>query len=305
MREGLVHSRNLVSIRLLQATGVDYVVHYLNRFGFDTDTLPKNLSLALGSASVSPLQMTKAYAVFANGGFRVEPYYIDHIEDINGQTVFMANPAVACPECADGDAQPQPAGQPVADVTGGADPAGAGEATAAQPRLAKRTISAQNDYLITSALHDVIRRGTGRRARVLGRHDLSGKTGTTNDQRDAWFAGYNADLVTVTWVGFDQTATLGRYETGARAALPMWIKYMGKALKGVPEKPLPQPPGLVTVRIDAKTGYLANAGDPHAMFEIFRTNHVPTQHAETEAATGTDRGADGTKKTAVSPEQLF
>jgi len=297
LREGLVHSRNLVSIRLLQATGVDYVVNYLQRFGFDSKSLPKNLSLALGSAAVTPMQLTKAYAVFANGGYQVDPYYIERIEDIKGQAVELANPAVACPECSqESGQQPKPTTQVAVNES---------SSTTDVPRglvvnEAKETITPQNAYLITSALRDVIRRGTGRRARVLGRHDLAGKTGTTNDQRDAWFAGFNTELVTIAWVGFDKTAPLGRLETGARAALPMWIKYMGKALKGVPEKALPQPPGLVTVRIDPETGYLANTNDRHAMFELFRTNRVPKQHAAAEA-----NGTDDNKKNRVSPEQLF
>jgi penicillin-binding protein 1A len=297
LREGLVHSLNLVSIRLLQATGVDYVVDYLGRFGFDPKSLPRNLSLALGSSAVTPMQLTKAYAVFANGGYRIEPFYIDRIEDIKGQTVVQANPPVACPECTEPPAAHPPQAAQVAVNT----PSTATDAPADRVvNQAQETITPQNDYLITSALRDVIRRGTGRRARALGRHDLAGKTGTTNDQRDAWFAGYNAELVTTAWVGFDQTAPLGRLETGARAALPMWIKFMGKALRGVPEKTLSQPPGLVTVRIDPETGYLANTNDRNAIFEIFRSDHVPKQHAVTET---TD--TDDSTKNRVSPEQLF
>ena len=298
LREGLVHSRNLVSIRLLQATGVDYVVDYLQRFGFDSKSLPKNLSLALGSAAVTPLQLTKAYAVFANGGYQVEPYYIERIEDIKGQAVQLANPAVACPECS---RDPGHDSAPTTRVAVNDASRATDVPSGLVVNQAKETITPQNAYLITSALRDVIRRGTGRHARVLGRHDLAGKTGTTNDQRDAWFAGFNTELVTTAWVGFDKTAPLGRLETGARAALPMWIKYMGMALKGVPEKSLPQPPGLVTVRIDPETGQLANANDRHAIFELFRTNQVPRQHAVTE----TDNGGDDSKKNRVSPEQLF
>ena len=298
LREALVHSRNLVSIRLLQAAGVDYVVDYLQRFGFDSKALPKNLSLALGSAAVTPLQLTKAYAVFANGGYQVEPYYIERIEDIKGQAVQLANPAVACPECSQ---DPGNDSTPTTQVAVNDASRTTDVPSGLVVNQAKETITPQNAYLITSALRDVIRRGTGRHARVLGRHDLAGKTGTTNDQRDAWFAGFNTELVTTAWVGFDKTAPLGRLETGARAALPMWIKYMGKALKGVPEKSLPQPPGLVTVRIDPETGQLANANDRHAIFELFRTNQVPKQHAVTE----TDNGTDDTKKNRVSPEQLF
>ena len=162
-------------------------------------------------------------------------------------------------------------------------------------------ISPQTDYIMTSMLRDVIRHGTGRGALSLGRKDLAGKTGTTNDQRDAWFSGYNNDLVTTAWVGFDNPQPLGDHETGARAALPMWVEYMAHALQGVPEKPLEQPPGLVTVRIDPTTGLPAGAGSSDGIFEIFRADHVPKPPARN--ASDANRGEPD--EHTVIPEQLF
>ncbi len=266
LREGLVHSRNLVSIRLLRAIGIGYAADYARRFGFDPARLPHNLSLALGSTSVTPLQMARAYSVFANGGFLIKPYFIDRIVDGTGKVVFQAHPPAACADCT----APPP--------TAGAAPA---------PR-APRVLSAANDYLMVSMMRDVIRRGTGRRARVLKRTDLAGKTGTTNDQRDAWFCGFNPDLTTVVWVGYDQPAPLGRGETGARAALPIWIRFMGAALRGVPQRRIPQPPGIVTVRIDRTTGRPTAPGNPGAIFEIFRAGEAP-RTAPTPARGGRDK----------------
>jgi len=168
-------------------------------------------------------------------------------------------------------------------------------------RPAPRVLTPQISYLMTTMMRDVIRHGTGRGALVLHRRDLAGKTGTTNDQRDAWFSGFNADTVTTAWVGFDNPRPLGSHETGARAALPMWIEYMRAALKGEPEKPLEQPPGMVSVRIDSKTGKPAPAGDPNAMFEIFRADHVPK--APTSNSSDTDQGEQ--KNNSAIPEQLF
>ena len=166
---------------------------------------------------------------------------------------------------------------------------------------APRVISAENVYLMTSMLQDVIRQGTGRRARQLRRHDISGKTGTTNEQRDAWFAGFNRDVVTVAWVGFDKTRSLGNAETGGRAALPMWISYMREALKGLPERSLQRPPGLVTVRIDPETGLLARSTQSNVIFETFRANEVPHQYADPNVGVSGDPTAGEEPVT----EQLF
>ncbi len=281
MREALTRSRNLVSIRLLQAIGIPYAINYAKRFGFDANRLPKDLSLSLGSASVTPLEVAAGYAVFANGGFRVHPYFIERIEDIEGNIIFEANAAIACLEC---EKQAQ------LDALNTEDSSTEMEASLkfepeletepdTGPILAERVISAQNTYLMTSMMRDVIRQGTARRAMQLGRNDLAGKTGTTNDQRDAWFAGFNKQLVAISWTGFDDGSPLGDRETGGRAALPMWIDFMRSALNGQPEVDLEQPEGLITVRIDPATGLLASPSQRDAIFEIFRRDHVPQRQA--------------------------
>ncbi|ROR34126.1 penicillin-binding protein 1A [Inmirania thermothiophila] len=282
LREALVHSRNLVSIRVLQAVGIDAAIRHAARFGFDPEQLPRNLSLALGSGAVSPLELARAYAVFANGGFRVEPYWIERIEGPEGEVLFETRPRRVCAAC------PPPA-------EGTSDPGG--------DEVAPRVLPEDNAYIITSMLRDVVRRGTGRAARVLGRTDLAGKTGTTNDQRDAWFAGFSPALVAVAWVGYDDMRPLGEGETGARAALPMWIAFMREALRGVPETVPAPPAGLVMARIDRRTGRLARAGDPDAVFEVFRPGHVPPP-AET-AAPAAAGGGGAAPAPPPPPEQLF
>jgi penicillin-binding protein 1A len=280
LRKALYLSRNLVSVRVLQAIGASYAADYAARFGFDSSQLPHDLTLALGSATVTPLQMARAYAVFANGGYLVDPYFIGRIEDARGQIVFSARPRVACPDCPQG-------------TEGATDEADAGS------DLAKEVITPQIAWLMNSMLQDVILRGTGRRAAALGRSDLAGKTGTTNDQKDAWFCGYNPSLVTTTWVGFDKLDPLGRVETGGHAALPMWMQYMGEALAGSAVVKREPPDGLVTVRIDPKTGLLARSGQADAIFETFRVAEVPQAGVESRAAGPGSRSAGG------SVEQLF
>jgi penicillin-binding protein 1A len=290
MREALTHSRNLVSIRLLQAIGPAYAAEYVRRFGFIPDQIPRELSLALGSGTATPLEMARAFSVWANGGFYVEPYFIREIRDANDNILFKANPALACLECEQARVA-DPLSPEVAPTTSQSRPpnelndAGS-EASETAPVLAKRVVDATNVYLMTSMMQDVIKRGTARRAMELGRKDLAGKTGTTNDQRDAWFCGYNTALVTTVWVGFDRVQPLGNGETGGRAALPIWIDYMREALKDVPEAVLPQPSGLVTVRIDPKTGLRLPSGQGGGMFEVFSPDHVPEQYSE---SAGTSR----------------
>jgi penicillin-binding protein 1A len=279
MREALTHSRNLVSIRLLQAIGAAYAAEYVQRFGFKPEQIPRNLSLALGSGVATPLEMARAYSVWANGGFLVEPFFVAEIRDAEDRVVFQAKPPVACPECTTEQTE-QPAPAMIA-VRAEAEPGPiADQAPAQAPALAERVVDAANVYLMTSMMQDVIKRGTGRRAMQLGRKDLAGKTGTTNDQRDAWFCGFNAELVSTVWVGFDRVHPLGSGETGGRAALPIWMDYTGKALDGVPEAVLPQPSGLVTVRIDPRTGMRLPSGQTGGIFEVFRPEHVPEQVSE-------------------------
>jgi len=305
LREALVHSRNLVSIRLLRSTGINYTIDYVSRFGFDPSELPRNLSLSLGSAAMTPLQIAGGYAVFANGGYRVTPYYINRIEGENGEIVSQTIPETVCPDCTDTATTANGQSPDIQDlsISEPDQPQTDQEILPQQPsiKIAQRVITAQNAYLMTSMMRDVIKRGTGRRARQLGRSDLAGKTGTTNETRDAWFSGFNPDIVTVTWVGFDQSRSLGNNETGGRAALPMWINFMAEALKGTPEKPLERPPGLVTVRIDPGSGLLVESNYPKAIFETFRTDDVPDRHAEM----ATTNGNQGVNSKSEVPEQLF
>ncbi|MFB3076556.1 MAG: penicillin-binding protein 1A, partial [Lysobacterales bacterium] len=266
LREAMVNSRNLVSIRLLREIGVDYARKYITRFGFGLDELPANLSMALGSASLTPLAMARGYAVFANGGFLVKPHFIRSIKDASGRVVFETQPSIICDDCEEKiesqvtepnqvkTSEPEFRPLDIASNTQGLEVTakGSGERnvdSAAQSPYAKRVISPQTAYLIRSMMIDVVRRGTGVRAMKLGRNDLAGKTGTTNEQRDAWFSGYNDHLVTSVWVGFDNHDLLGRMELGGLAALPVWVEFMGIALEGVDDKPPLMPDGLAQARI--------------------------------------------------------
>jgi len=282
LRQALVKSVNLVSVRVLDAIGVHYAREYITRFGFAPEQIPESLSMALGTASVSPLTMARGYAVFANGGFLIDPYFVREIDDRDGKVVYQADPAVACASCAErgtADAtQPQrnetthtsalnPIGSATAAPTPAARPPG-------QPHLAPRVIDVRNAYLVSSLMRDVIRRGTGAAAMVLKRNDLAGKTGSTNDHRDAWFTGFNAKLVASCWVGFDDFGSLGRGEFGAKAALPIWIDFMRAALKDVPEQPFDMPPGISKVRIDPGSGTLASSSDSGAILEVLKSEDV-------------------------------
>ncbi|OGA23156.1 MAG: penicillin-binding protein [Betaproteobacteria bacterium RIFCSPLOWO2_02_FULL_67_26] len=217
LRTALVKSKNLVSVRILQAISPQYAQDYVARFGFDPKLHPPYLTMALGAGNVTPMQMAAAYSIFANGGHRIAPYFIERVEDARGNVLVTAQPAAA----------------------------GSG---------AERVIDARNAFIMSSILRDVVRMGTGARAMKLGRGDLAGKTGTTNEFVDAWFCGFNAGLAAVAWIGFDTPQTLGRNETGAQAALPIWMGYMGAALKGVPEQPLAPPAGIVAMNVNPDTG---------------------------------------------------
>ena len=302
LRQALALSRNLVSIRVLRALGIEYTRDYVTRFGFKSDRLPQGLSLALGSGVTTPLEMVKGFSVFASGGYRVEPYFIERIEDPEGKILVQAQPLTACRECVPGPVEATPAGledQLQADIRAEEEdmpPATQNAVVApiavpgAGGRTAPRVISAENAYLMTSMLQDVIRKGTGRKALALKRGDIAGKTGTTNEQRDAWFAGFTPGLVAVSWVGFDNHTPLGDRETGGHAALPMWIYFMREALKDMPESVLPQPPGIVTARINPVTGLLAADNDPDGVSEFFMKDFVPLQQSGTGAATGGPAG---------------
>ncbi len=289
LRMALYKSRNLVSIRVLNTVGIRSATRYLSKFGFAADEVPHDLSLALGSAEVSPLQQARGFAVFANGGYLVEPYVIQRIEDPDGTVLYEADPVVACVPCE------------ISKRRAKARPADSGDETlAALPKQAEQTLEPRLNFQMNSILQDVILRGTGRRATALGRKDLAGKTGTTNDQRDAWFNGYNPDLVAITWVGFDQLKPLGSKETGSSAALPIWIDFMKAALAGKSEKYLPRPKGLVTVKINSETGELATDKDKATLFEIFRSENAPGAKKGMNVAPA----ANGDKNAPI-PEQLF
>jgi penicillin-binding protein 1A len=301
LREALVQSKNLVSVRLLDAIGVRFARDYATRFGFSLDSLPGNLSMALGTASVSPMSMARGFSVFANGGYLVTPYFISEIDDRDGKPVYQANPARACRTCAERLLDTRPPGPPPANASAapgntvatagsaGSAPAtsgslaGVGDAvlpadahgdSAHPPVLAPQVIEVRNDYLVTSLMQDVVKRGTGAAAAKLGRTDLAGKTGSTNDHRDAWFVGFNSNLVTSVWVGFDDFGSLGKGEFGAKAALPIWMSYMGTVLKDQPAGILPMPPGITTVQIDRSSGLPAGADDTNVMSEYFKVEDV-------------------------------
>ena len=400
LRKALVNSRNLVSIRLLRSIGIGYAINYVKRFGFKRAALPRDLSLSLGSGTLTPMELATGYTAFANGGFKVEPYFISHVVDPEDRIIRIAQPVRVCVPCAEAiekrraeeeeakakeeaekELEEQKAmlaqgeGSNVSDdkntptpqlkqldITDSSEqitaensetedsasqatetPIGQQEASVfdevieelkpsrlipklvdikvtdeyptvwlgknSEPlpfegplpiRVAPRVLSPQTRFLITTMMKDVVRFGTGRRALQLGRADLAGKTGTTNDQRDAWFSGFNGDVVTVSWVGFDTPTPLGAKETGARAALPMWVDFMGEALKGRPETPLEQPPGVVSVRIDEKTGKLVSAESPDGIFEYFLSDQIPQEEARSDPS---DPDAPSTPSNIT--EQLF
>jgi len=301
LREALYKSRNLVSIRVLRSIGIKHATQYAQNFGLNKSQLPYDLSLSLGSAELSPLQMSRIYSVFANGGFLTEPYFIQRIESANGDILYEADPVVACTSCA--IAERQNSQRRDLQQQGSADIEG-NETLVKLPKQAERTLEPRLAFQMNSILQDVVLRGTARRARALGRKDLAGKTGTTNDQRDAWFNGYNPDLVATTWMGFDQHKPLGNKETAARAALPIWIEFMKVALAGKPERQLVRPDGLVTMKINAETGLAATDADTNAVFEIFRKEKAPAPVPDQGNAEPVETPAGDDDATAI-PEQLF
>ncbi|MDQ3038934.1 MAG: penicillin-binding protein 1A, partial [Pseudomonadota bacterium] len=272
LREALVQSRNLVSVRLLDAIGVDYARRYISHFGFDEASLPPNLSMSLGSASLTPMSVARGYAAFANGGFLITPFFIDSIRDRAGKEVFKEKPPSACPDCAivqqPGQAnatvaQTNVAGFDLSPTASAPTPASSGNkapgadkaAAISKPVpvkpvdpnmvVAPRAIDPRVAFQMQSMMRDVVRRGTATAAKVLGRDDIGGKTGSTNDHRDAWFSGFGGPYVTTVWVGRDDFRSLGYREYGGKAALPIWISYMRAALKDQPERDPEPPPGMI------------------------------------------------------------
>ncbi|XQW84769.1 penicillin-binding protein 1A [Thalassotalea piscium] len=306
VKRALAQSKNVVAVRLFRDVGMDNVIPHIASFGFSLDDLPRNESLALGSASLSPLEVVTGFATFANGGFLVEPYLIERIEDSFGNIIYQANPPLACDECTD-----IPAEKPSSEANGLDFPE---TVTTASSDLAedinplplvkaKRVISAQNAFLMTQALNEVIWgadwsknagwQGTGFRARKLKRRDIAGKTGTTNEAKDAWFSGFSRHIATTSWIGFDDhSRNLGRTtpnrnlgkdqisgtEFGAKSAQPAWISFMEVALKDYPVEPFQQPQNIVSMRIDKKTGKLTTKTDKTSMFEYFISGTEPTEY---------------------------
>jgi penicillin-binding protein 1A len=286
LREALVYSRNLVSIRLMDKIGPAYTWDFVTRFGFDDSQLPHNLTLALGTAELSPLQMAIAYSTFANGGYKVSAYTIDRVEDAGGKVLMQAAPVLACFECNRVTEAPVPkvasAGTGTHSATAAAqmDEAARDGKTLIPPKnLAPQILKPQIAYLLADMMADVIKRGTGVRARSLNRDDIAGKTGTSNLWHDAWFNGFNGDLVASVWVGFDQDRWLGRGEEGGRVAVPIWTYFMHEALAGAPRHKVPVPDGIVTVRISPETGLVASSDNPNGIMEKFAEGSLPKAEA--------------------------
>lgn len=283
LREAMVQSRNLVSVRLLDAIGVDFARQYITQFGFSKEELPPNLSMSLGTASLTPMSVARGYAVFANGGFLVEPYFIARIVDRNGVNIALTHPRTACRACAERLASEER----TAVVVDGFDLSAGGPKTQADAAaavahfdpnfvgpgklsLAPRAIDERTAFLTSSLMRDVVLRGTATAAKVLDRADIGGKTGSTNDHRDAWFSGFGGDLVTTVWVGRDKFESLGVGEYGGKAALPIWINYMRSALKDVPIADQAPPAGVVTVAISPGSGNLLPEGTPGALKDFMK-----------------------------------
>jgi penicillin-binding protein 1A len=293
LRKALYKSRNLVSIRLLRSLGVDTAIKYAENFGFDGRDLPRNLSLALGTQASTPMQVVTAYARLANGGFKVSPYLIAKIETVDNDVLFEANPATACSNCnqpkllAEEILEELLASEELPNLLPTKEPI---ESISQAINVAPLIADPRTMYLIDSLLMDVVKKGTARKALVLERNDIAGKTGTTNGPTDAWFSGYNPNIVTTTWLGFDQYEMLGKREYGGSAALPIWIDYMRVALAGKPDLPRPQPNGLVSVRIDPVTGALARPNQENAIFEVFLEENVPQESQSSQQSNGESNG---------------
>lgn len=301
LRVALTKSRNMVSIRLLRDIGRKIAREHAGKFGFNVEELPKDLTLALGSGAVSPLTLANAYSVFANGGFKVEPYFIERIEGPDNEVLFNANPLRVCDdECARLAADISMHSEELAEL-------GLGESIGSENvelRQAPRVISEANAYQMDSMLKDVIKRGTGKRALVLNRDDIVGKTGTTNDQHDAWFAGYHPNIATVVWLGFDEHKPLGRGEVGGVAALPIWIDYMRVALQGEPRIERSLPEDMVKLKINPETGLLVDQESGLGVEEVFHVDQIPGTDFNVPLPINVDQ-YDTDQNTDDLPEQLF
>ena len=309
LRQALYKSRNLVSIRLLSQTGIGRSIRYIANLGIDRKKLNRDLSLALGSSGLTPYEMASAYNTLANGGHRVDAHFIQSIESNEGETLYEHLALTVCEPCQQSiddykqtlleqeqeQAQAPATGEPALSLA---------EFSAQFPPLAPRVMDERVNYLMYTMLKDVIKRGTGKRALALKRSDLAGKTGTTNDQKDAWFSGFNGQIVANVWVGFDSPQTMGRSAFGSNTALPIWVEFMKTALQDMPNAPLKQPDGLVSVRIDPQTGKRAYPGQSNAIFEMFRVENIP-QEMQQAPGLSTGEQFDKVSDDEDIPEQLF
>jgi penicillin-binding protein 1A len=295
LREGIVKSRNLVSIRVLRQIGIQSGRQHILNFGFNDDDIPSDLSIALGSPNVPIMAMNRAFGVFANGGFLIKPYLIEAVYNQNDLPVYLHQDVLACDDCAESPSESKPdsdndeSPKPVPVVINNAPTTQTNESDSSVEVVsdpdaitAPRVISAENAFIIDSFMQEVIQRGTGVRAKSLGRSDLAGKTGTTNDQMDAWFNGYHPQVVTNVWVGFDTPQPMGRGEVGGRVALPIWIDYMATALADLPEQVRTIPAGVVSARIDPDSGELLPPGTSGGRLEYFMVGRLPPAKEENE-----------------------
>lgn len=315
LREALYRSRNLVSIRLLRRMGVDRTLESLQSFGFNASNMPSDLSVALGSHALKPIDIATGYAMFANDGFRVNSHILDRVIDRNGNVIFQAQPELACDPCKpenirdnqlpqtsnnlSNDTVEQQLEQLFSNIEQNSRSEGdmyswekVKQSLTLEPTAistpAERVIDQQTAFLMDSMLKDVILRGTGRKAKVLNRSDIAGKTGTTNGPRDAWFSGYSPDLVATAWVGFDDNSVLGRNEYGGSAALPIWIQFMGEALSEKSITIKRQPKGIVMVKIDAKTGKRV-LPNQQGIYEFFKSENVPAAPDDENSSTESEQ----------------
>jgi len=326
MRLALAQSKNVIAVRLLKSIGLDYAVDYLSNFGFAPDELPRNESLALGSASLTPLEVATGFATFANGGFLIEPYIIERVENSNGDVLYQAEPVLACDPCETLKANNE-------DSELNDELTAVNEQTNSTEKSiltsAPRVITEQNAFLITQALNSAIWenggnwkkgtgwQGTGWRARTLKRRDIAGKTGTTNEGKDAWFSGYSRHLVTTSWIGFDDPSrNLGKSvynnnlekdqiigtEAGAKSAQPAWISFMKIALADLPIEPFELPAEIVSVRIDKATGKLSTKTDKSSLFEFFQVGTAPTEYISADNSVDIFQSEDDVKN---EEEELF
>ena len=294
LRYGLAKSRNMISIRLLDSIGIKYTLNFMENFGIKSEKLPKDLTLALGSGEITPIKLAEAYAYFSNGGYGIKPYLIEQVRTRDNKIIYVENPIRVCGNPCDYislDTLQFPSAKSVEEISELREKAGL-------PRFATQTIDPRNIYQMVSMMKDVVKYGTAKKAKVLKRSDIAGKTGTTNDQKDAWFSGFNRDVVTISFLGFDDHSSLGKKEFGSTAALPMWIDYMKIALRGTPKSNMDEPEGLVSAKIDSKNGLLASPDSKNSIIEVFRKENVPKTFSKENKKTKT-------KEKEIELEKLF